>query len=227
MVNHEVDPATLVDRVPRALELDCHEGRTYLSIVGFRFLDTRVRGFAIPFHRNFPEINLRFYVKRVVDGEVRRGVVFLRELVPRAAITWTARLVYNEPYRTVPMEWDVVAPTRERPGHAAYRFRSGGRRYGISAHFAGEPRPFIAGSLEQFIAEHYWGYGSRRDGSLVEYRVEHPPWRWWPATSHAFEGDLAEFYGEPFVATLRRAPASVFVAEGSDVSVSPATRDGQ
>lgn len=222
MINHEVDPEVLRDRVPRGVELDFHEGRTFLSIVGFRFLDTRLRGFAIPFHRDFPEVNLRFYVRRIVDGELRRGVVFLCELVPRAAITWTAKLVYNEPYVTVPMEAEVLAPEGSRSGRAAYRFRSEGNRYGISAEFGGTPRPLVAGSLEEFIAEHYWGYGARRDGSLVEYRVEHPPWRWWAATSHAVEGDLAAFYGEPYAQALRAPPISVFVAEGSEVSVSPA-----
>ena len=39
-----------------------------MSVVGFMFADTRIRGIAIPFHRTFEEVNLRFYVKRSVDG---------------------------------------------------------------------------------------------------------------------------------------------------------------
>lgn len=222
LVNYEIDPALLRDRVPRGIELDFHEGRTFVSVVGFRFLDTRVLGFAIPFHRDFPEVNLRYYVKREVNGEVRRGVVFLRELVPLPAIAWVARWLYNEPYRTVSMKSEVVPPTKERRGRAAHRFRANGIDYGVSAEFEGEPRPLVHGSLEEFIAEHYWGYGTRRDGSLVEYQVEHPPWRAWRAESFEVVGDLGAYYGEPFVATLRAAPTSVFVAEGSEVSVSPA-----
>jgi uncharacterized protein len=221
MLNYAIDPELLRGRVPRGVELDFHGGRTFVSVVGFRFLDTRVLGFAIPFHRNFPEVNLRFYVKRVVGAETRRGVVFIRELVPRAAIAWTARLAYNEPYRVVPMRESVVRPENGAPGSAEYRWRARGLEYGIRAEFNGDLMPLAPGSEEEFIAEHYWGYGATRGGSLVEYQVEHPPWRIWRTASHSVSGDLGAFYGEPFTSVLRRKPTSVFVAEGSEVSVSP------
>ena len=44
----------------------------YVSLVGFRFLNTRVLGVSIPFHRDFDEVNLRFYVRRNIGSEVRR-----------------------------------------------------------------------------------------------------------------------------------------------------------
>ena len=64
MLNFEIDPQRLAPLVPTGTELDFHEGRTFVSIVGFVFRDTRVRGWAIPRHRDFEELNLRFYVRR-------------------------------------------------------------------------------------------------------------------------------------------------------------------
>src|SRR5262245_46588899 len=111
MLNYEIDARVLEPRVPAGTVLDLWHGRALVSVVGFRFLGTRVRGVAIPFHTDFDEINLRFYVRRhVPDGQVRRGVVFVREFVPRAAIALCARLAYNEPYRAVPMR--SVVPDR-------------------------------------------------------------------------------------------------------------------
>src|SRR5689334_1903898 len=103
MINYEVDPGILAERTPRGTEIDTWNGRCFLSIVGFQFVDTHVLGIAIPFHRNFVEVNLRFYVRRVVGDEVRRGVVFIKELVPRRALAWVANLVYNENYQALAM----------------------------------------------------------------------------------------------------------------------------
>jgi uncharacterized protein YqjF (DUF2071 family) len=75
------------------------------------------------------------------------------------------------------------------------------------------------GSAEEFITEHYWGYSSQRDGSTVEYRVEHPQWRVWPATQFTAEGDFGDFYGAEFGSALALQPTSVFVADGSPVTV--------
>src|SRR6478735_9893003 len=97
MANYEIDPSMLADRVPRGTELDLHEGRCFVSLVGFMFLETRVMGFPVPFHTNFEEVNLRFYVKRKTEDEVRRGVVFIKEIVPRYAISTVARVMYGEP----------------------------------------------------------------------------------------------------------------------------------
>jgi uncharacterized protein YqjF (DUF2071 family) len=86
MLNYEVDQSLLLPFVPSGTTLDQWEGKTYVSLVGFRFLKTRVLGLPVPFHTNFDEVNLRFYVRRRIAGDVRRGVVFIREIVPRWAI---------------------------------------------------------------------------------------------------------------------------------------------
>src|SRR6185295_14844973 len=103
MANYEVDPSLLAGLVPAGTELDLHEGRCFVSLVGFMFLDTRVLGFLVPFHVNFEEVNLRFYVRRETEDEVRRGVVFIKEIVPRLAIATVARTLYGEPYEAMKM----------------------------------------------------------------------------------------------------------------------------
>ena len=219
MLNYEVDPAILRPRVPRGTELDSFEGRTYASVVGFLFLDTRVLGVPIPFHRDFEELNLRFYVRRESGGELRRGVVFVKEIVPRAAIAWVARTVYNENYVAMPMKHHVRIPDATGDGRVEYSWQAGERWSRVAARIAGAPVPMAPGSHEEFIAEHYWGYAAQRDGSAVEYEVEHPPWRVWRALDPVLDCDVAQLYGDEFRAALSSAPASSFVAEGSEIVV--------
>lgn len=225
MLNYQVDPGVLRPRVPRGVELDTWRGGVLASLVGFRFLDTRVLGVRVPGHVDFDEVNLRFYVRREVPGGARRGVVFVKELVPRRAIAAVARRLYDEPYEWRPMRHEVAPPTAGAPGLARYEWHGdGGGWEGLEARFAGEPTPPVAGSEEEFITEHYWGYTARRDGSTSEYRVEHPPWRVWRAIEPGCRADFAALYGAEFVAALSASPVSAFVAEGSAVAVAPAGR---
>src|SRR5262245_39598094 len=103
MLNYEVSPAVLSDLIPAGTELDSWGGHTFVSMVGFRFLRTRVLGLAVPGHSNFDEVNLRFYVRRNAHDGWRRGVVFVKEIVPHRAIAWLARALYNENYVALPM----------------------------------------------------------------------------------------------------------------------------
>src|SRR5687767_14420287 len=98
MANFRIEPAVLEPFVPRGTRLDMFHGEAYVSLVGFLFRDTRVLGFSFPRHRDFEELNLRFYVVRDVEGESRRGVVFIKELAPRWAVCTIARALYNENY---------------------------------------------------------------------------------------------------------------------------------
>ena len=219
MVNVEVDPELLRPYVPRGTELDTWNGRHYVSVVGFRFLRTRVLGIPIPFHMNFDELNLRFYVRRTAADGVRRGVVFVREVVPKWAIAAVARWVYGENYISLPMHSDVQLGDGTGPGYAEYAWRLRGEWGRLRASCKGAPRPLVPGSEAEFITEHYWGYARQRDGSTVEYRVEHPPWRVWTATDHTFSADTRSLYGDAFGDALAIPAASVFIAEGSPIVV--------
>ncbi len=218
MLNYEADAGLLLPFVPAGTELDRWNGKIFVSLVGFQFLKTRVFGLAIPFHSNFDEVNLRFYVRRNVDGEVRRGVVFIREIVPRWAIAAVARTIYNEKYVALPMSHEI-RPVGSGGLTAAYRWRAASGWCGVNLETDGEPKLAKDGSHEQFITEHYWGYAAQRDGGCVEYRVEHPSWRVWNARSAEFSGDTEELYGKELAAVLRGTPASALLAEGSQVTV--------
>ena len=225
MLNYEIPQAVLEPLVPRHTVLDLFQGRALASIVGFRFLNTRVLGIPIPFHRDFDEVNLRFYVKRLMpDGSERRGVVFVRELVPRAAIAHTARLFYNEPYSALPMHSRVPPVLVASPGRLLYGWFGSEQHQQVSVTALGEPQPLVPGTEPEFIAEHYWGYTPQRDGSTVEYQIAHPSWRVWQAEAPSFEADVRGLYGAAFVAPLASPPRSQFVAEGSNVTVYRPTR---
>jgi uncharacterized protein YqjF (DUF2071 family) len=222
MLNFAVDPEVLKPLVPPGTELDFHEGQTFLSVVGFLFLDTRVLGLPIPRHRDFEEVNLRFYVRRKSLDQWRRGVAFIRELVPRLAIATIARTFYGEPYSAVPMRH--VLEHKEGRVLAEYQWRRGTRWETLSMTAAGEPQASAEGSHEEFITEHYWGYTARRAG-LSEYQVEHPRWKVWTAQTWKFEADVATLYGPQFVETLSAPAVSAFIAEGSPIQVHRRTRE--
>jgi uncharacterized protein len=242
MLNWEIDPAILEPLVPPGCELDFHSGKTFVSLVGFLFLDTRVLGVPVPFHRNFEEVNLRFYVRRR-GGEQGRGVAFIKEIVPRWTIAQTARLCYNEPYVALPMAHEVTGPAGElcwpggqEPavrsrrescgGKAAYRWRFDDRWNSIELQYMGERAPLVPGSHEEFIAEQYFGYCAQRDGGTIEYQVEHPPWNIWPAVAALLDVNVGAFYGPRFAAVLTQPPMSAFLADGSAVAVMRPRRIG-
>ena len=218
MLNYEVPPGILKSRVPAGTELDVWQGRTLVSLVGFRFLNTRVLGIPVPFHRDFEEVNLRFYVRHRSGQEWRRGVVFVKEIVPKWAIAWVARTLYNENYVSLPMRHRVVPPGTGK-GIAEYGWRLGGRWYRLASNIQGAPAIPPAGSEEEFITEHYWGYAMQRDRSSLEYQVEHPQWAVWAASEAVFEGDAGALYGPDFAPYLAGPPLSAFVAVGSPISV--------
>lgn len=215
MLNYEIDPAIAEPYLPRGTELDFCDGKTYASMVGFLFLSTRLLGLPVPFHSNFEEVNLRLYVRRVEEGLVKRGVVFVREIVPRWAIARTARAAYNENYISLPMSHRI----EQDPLRVEYTWGSGPNPNRIAAQCTGDPIPLASGTLPWFIAEHYWGYAAQRDGGTLEYQVEHPPWRIWNTSECTLEAALEPLYGKQFVPVLSRQPQSAFVAAGSPVTV--------
>ena len=217
MANYEVTPDSLGALVPRGTELDLWQGRCLVSVVGFQFLDTRVLGVSVPFHRNFDEVNLRFYVRCVVGDETRRGVVFVKEIVPRRALAWIANAVYGEKYVTLPMMHDDHVEASPRTLTYAWKHR--GRWSRLHAALDGDAYLPSETSEEAFITEHYWGYARQRDGSTLEYQVEHPRWRVWKAKDAGLDGDVAALYGPVLAPALQRSPASCFVAEGSEILV--------
>jgi uncharacterized protein YqjF (DUF2071 family) len=222
MLNYEIDPTVLLPYVPPGTELDSWGHKTLVSIVGFLFLNTRVFGIPIPFHTKFEEVNLRFYVRRLSPEGYRRGVVFIKEIVPKFAIAKIARAVYNENYMAIPMRHIVRQADSEVETSLlveyGWRFNESWNLLRVEAQ--GQAQPIPADSEEEFITEHYWGYSLQKDNGCVEYQVEHPRWRVWRVNDCALECDVAALYGQPFVKYLQATPSSAaFLAEGSSVLV--------
>jgi len=216
MLNYAVDPKIVAPLVPPGTEIDFEHGETFLSVVGFLFLDTRLLGLPIPLHRDFEEVNLRFYVRKKSADTWRRGVVFVHELVPRRAIALVARTFYGENYVAVPMKHQIdhVHPSVS----VEYSWRRGRKWESLRMSANGEPQLIPAGSHAEFMTEHYWGYTCFR-GGCSEYRVEHPRWKFWSVDKFELKADVAALYGEQFVEPLSVPPRSAFIADGSPIQV--------
>ena len=216
LLNYVVDPNILAPLVPPGTEIDFENGETFLSVVGFLFLDTRLLGLPIPLYRDFEEVNLRFYVRKKSADTWRRGVVFVRELVPRRAIATVARVFYGENYVALPMKHQIDHVDLNLS--VEYSWRRGAKWESLKMSAIGESQAIPAGSHAEFITEHYWGYTCFR-GGCSEYRVEHPRWKIWNAERFELKADIAALYSEQFVEPLSAAPRSAFIADGSPIQV--------
>ncbi len=218
IANYEVDSSLLADRVPPGTELDLNHGKCLVSLVGFMFLDTRIMDFLVPGHINFEEANLRFYVKRETPAEVRRGVVFIKEIVPKSAIAFVARVLYGEPYQ----RWDMSNSRDER--QVRYQWSLNGCKNSMSVERGPSLGVPAGGSHGEFIIEHYWGYTKRSDHRTDEYKVEHPKWELFTADAPKIDVDFGAVYGEEFAFLTASKSYSVLFAKGSEIAVFRGTR---
>ncbi len=219
MLNYPVEREVLEPLVPAGTTLDTYKGRAYVSMVGFLFLKTRLLGVPVPFHQDFEEVNLRFYVRRFSGEDWRRGVVFVKEIVPKPAIALVARVVYNENYVALPMRHTIGRAPDGSISTAEFSWELDSRSNRMAGNVAGSMQEAAPASLEEFITEHYWGYAAQKDGGCVEYQVEHPRWKVAPVAEAKFECDVEKLYGPQFASALTQPPASAFLAEGSEVTV--------
>jgi uncharacterized protein YqjF (DUF2071 family) len=216
MANYAVDPALLKKYLPYKTEIDLWNNTCYVSLVGFMFLNTRLLGFQIPFHSDFEEVNLRFYVRFLQDGEWKRGVVFIKEIVPKPALTFIANTVYTEKYETMPMRHAWTTTDDQMVVEYAWKKRSW-NSFKVTA----ENKSCLVqkDSEEEFITEHYWGYTQLTSTKTSEYGVEHPTWQVYRAIDSQIDVDFMDVYGSDFAFLKNEKPKSVFLAEGSPIVV--------
>lgn len=215
LATYAVPPSLLEPRLPPGLELDTRNGNAFVSLVAFEFLNTRVLGVPWPGYRNFAELNLRFYARHGAD----RGVVFVREFVPRRLVAWLARTIYNEPYRAAPLTSHCHDDAESRV--MEYRLRWEGREHVLRV--SGCKPAFLPSenSDEHFFKEHHWGYGLTRRGQAIRYEVVHPVWEVFPVQSYHIDLDWGRVYGPEWEMLGKATPMSTVFAAGSSVAVYP------
>jgi uncharacterized protein YqjF (DUF2071 family) len=216
MASFAIDPAVLRPLLPPGTELDAFAGRDYISIAGYLCRDATLFGIRVPFHRNFEEVSLRFYVRRKTSEGWRRGIVQVRKIVPRRTIAWAVRSLCGEPCLALPMHHAIEREDAKLC--VEYSWRRDGGWESLRMHATGLSQPLRKGSIEEFLSEHSWGYIARPHG-CSEYRVEHPRWSFWPASGAELECDVAALFGPEFAESLASPAAAAFVADGSEVVV--------
>ena len=222
MANYPVEAGALRRFLPGGTELDTWQGQPYVSLVGFQFKEVRVRGIRIPYHTRFPEVNLRFYVRSKQADGWKRGVVFIREIVPLPAVSLAANTLFRERYISLQMRYVEAADGALL--RAAYHWRYKGRWNGLAIKAAAISIPLADGSEEEFITEHFWGYAKAGAARTNEYQVAHPRWEVYPVHEYQIDCDFGRLYGPEFADLGARKPESVFLAEGSAISVYSKTR---
>lgn len=215
-VNYEIDPEILLPFLPHGVELDAYDGKCLVSLVGFQFFRTKVLGCIIPFHRDFEEVNLRFYVRRKVDGTWRRGVVFIKEIVPLRAVAWVANQLFKENY--VRRKMAHYIRTYPQTIATAYSWKDKGILQSMAALSGNQPQYLVPGSKEHFITEHYWGYIKINKSISYEYEVLHPQWQCYPVVAADVAVDFDKAYGADFAVLNRAEPDSVMLANGSEIT---------
>ena len=215
IINYEVNPDLLTKYLPKGTELDFYNGRCYVSLVGFMFLNTKLLGLPIPFHRNFEEVNLRFYVKKKEGDVWKRGVVFIKEIVPKPALSFVANSVYKENYKTMPMKNQIYEKNNELLIKYSWKDKNW---HSIKITAENRANPMVNDSEFEFITEHYYGF-TKKLNKTSEYEVCHPRWDWYQVKSHWVEIDFQKVYGSDFEYLNHQEPISVMLAEGSEIEV--------
>jgi len=214
-LTYRVPPELLEDYVPAGVELDVQQGSAFVSLVAFDFLETRVLGVPWPGYKDFPELNLRYYLKY---GD-QRGVAFIQEYVPKRIIAKMARAIYNEPYDYAPMWSSCEEDDVSRKFQLGLRV--GGRDHTIRAEATPPAYKPPRGSIGHYFKEHEWGFGRTRGGKPLTYRVEHEVWDVYDVQSYALDIDFGLLYGEKWSFLGEEEPLCSVFALGSPVKVFP------
>jgi uncharacterized protein YqjF (DUF2071 family) len=217
MANYAINPDILLPYLPKGVELDTFEGKTYVSLVGFMFKNTSLFGIPIPFLGTFEEINLRFYVKRREADTIKRGVVFINETVPYKPVAWLANQLYKEHYIAIPTRNSIQSSNTSKSIRYEWKVEQAWNHIAVES--AVESEPMLPGSVEEFIFEHYYGYTKVSAATSQEYKVNHPRWEINQVLSYDIQCDFRAMYGKDFASLNHQQPDSVILAEGSPVTV--------
>ena len=217
LFNYEIDPELLKEYVPIGTEIDLWNNKCYISLIGFMFEEVKILGMKIPLHTNFEEVNLRFYVKRLENGIWKRGVVFIKEIVPKRAISIVANTLYKEHYQTLRMR--NSRSENETSKIFKYSWRKNKKWNSIEMITAKNPIPIDINSEAEFITEHYFGYTKYNNAKTVEYGVTHPRWEQLEVLNYTIDVDFISTYGNEFSFLQDLKPTSAMLAKGSKITI--------
>jgi uncharacterized protein YqjF (DUF2071 family) len=217
IANYAIDKELLSKYLPAGTEFDLWNGNYFVSLVGFMFINTKILGIKIPFHTEFEEVNLRFYVKRFENGEWKRGVVFIKEIVPKPALTFVANTIYKENYETLPMEHFWSSENNQRT--IQYKWKKNNKWNSLKIEAGIKKFKIESNGETEFITEHYWGYAKVNNQKTNEYEVTHPKWEAYKVNGYDIDVDFGDVYGKEFEFLNSTNPTSVMLAEGSEVTV--------
>ncbi len=215
IINYEINPEILKPYLPKGIELDFYKGKCLVSLVGFMFLNTKLLGISVPFHKNFEEVNLRFYVKKLENGIWKRGVVFIKEIVPKKALSLVANTFYNENYCTLSMTHSIIESDNELSVSYSWQTSKLNTITLKAENIQGE---MVEGSDFEFITEHYFGF-TKTNNQTSEYEVKHPKWNFYEVKNFEIQVDFKENYGTDFTFLNNAKLISVMLAEGSEIEV--------
>lgn len=217
LINYEIDAEILEKYLPAGTEIDIWDNKCYVSLVGFMFKNTRVLGLKVPFHIDFEEVNLRFYVKRFENGIWKRGVVFIKEIVPKKAITFIANTLYQEHYETQKMRHEIIE--NQNTNTFIYQWKNDKEWNTIEIETKKDLSKIEIDSEAEFITEHYFGYTKIDEETTFEYEVTHPRWEQFEVVNHRIDIDFEKNYGSDFGFLQTQKPTSIFLAQGSKITV--------
>jgi len=217
MANYAVPIDVLLPYLPNGCQLDLHEGQAYVSLVGFMFKKTKLFKIPIPLLGTFEEINLRFYVHRKEGSIIKRGVVFINETIPYRAVAWVANKLYKEHYTTIPTKNNIYINATQKKIEYLWQINKVWNSIYIES--STDKDDMQTNSFEEFIFEHYYGYTKIDKLKTEEYIINHPRWKVNKITSYKINCDFDKMYGNHFSFLNTVNPNSVFLAEGSPVSV--------
>ena len=217
MANYEIEPKILLPFLPKGVELDMFDGKAYISLVGFMFKKTKLFNIPIPYFGTFEEINLRFYVTRKEENQIKRGVVFINETIPYKPVAWLANRLYKEHYTVVPTKNKITIENNSQKVH--FQWLKNKKWNSIYVDSETKSGLMKIDSLEKFIYEHYYGYTKVNDQNTIEYQLHHPSWNVHKVNDYSVDCDFEAMYGASFSVLNQAKPIAVFIAEGSAVKV--------
>ena len=216
MLSYRADPALVKPYIPTEVELDLYGGEMFLSLVAFLSLETRLPLFSNLKQTNFERIDLRFNVRRKSADTWRRGISFVRRILPKAVASGMARAFPTEIASGSPLKSDIV--DCDNTINVNYSWKCATKWRSLQMCAAGTPRAIPAGTFEDYLLERNWYFGEFRRG-CSEYRVERPRWRVWEVSCANLDHDINKLFPEEFAQLLSRPPALQLLAEGSHVQL--------